>query len=568
MRVFGEVQMQRVMVRWWRPLGLSILLAMFVVVGVRVASADDDDDARRLEESIDRKLDDMRSPIRDSGRDQTDRALDKLSDASDKARDVVSMADELRNKNVSDDHKRLGERHAEAGRAFLDAAQGLARMKSVEVKLRSAEWPRQCEDLDRKLKDAVDRIVDQKDHEGPQKIRQIAEAQAAPVRDGLRAVHAQENDFSSWYSQAERFSYSEGHWSDVRSELSDARNYTRDGWKRLLEDADRGCERVTKWEENHIVTDALRALGDKAKSKDDLRNEMMRQLDEMSRLVSGVERNSSGSEVQSAINGADAIASSIDRMKDLAGTEPGARAIVEKWPEYVRTFKEAANLLIKMKEREYLVDHAHDRCQAAEQELLDLIKDLEDKAPIDQDREEFYDEAKAAADRAAGPIKDKLDAADKYQDEIRGFFEQIRAARADDPKWTEAFKNTTASAQAILDYYKNALADAHKYCDQMTRAGNNPSVAKALRGDCDESTYKGLVQKKATICSTSRACNGSHTCDELVQRKRLNVDCYDARLDVMNTCFRGGDHKHYKALVIDAEKAIGACDELIPKKCK
>jgi hypothetical protein len=224
-------------------MGLAALMAMMVALGVRVAWADDDDDARRLEEAIDRKLDDMRSPIRDAGRDQTDRALDKLSDASDKAREVVSMAGELRNKNVS-------ERHAEAGRAFLEAAQGLARMKNADVKLRSTEWPRQCEELDRKLKDAVDRIVDQKDHEGAQKIRQLAEAQAAPVRDGLRAVHGQESDFSSWTSQAERFSYSDGRWSDVRSELSDARNYTRDGWKKLLEDADRGCERVTKWEEN------------------------------------------------------------------------------------------------------------------------------------------------------------------------------------------------------------------------------------------------------------------------------------------------------------------------------
>ena len=80
--------------------------------------------------------------------------------------------------------------------------------------------------------------------------------------------------------------------------------------------------------------------------------------------------------------------------------------------------------------------------------------------------------------------------------------------------------------------------------------------------------YNSLIATKNSICSGRRACKGDQTCDEVVARKRTNVACYDARLDVMNTCFKGGDHKHHKALVTDAADAIEKCDEWISKKCK
>jgi hypothetical protein len=215
-----------------------------------------------------------------------------------------------------------------------------------------------------------------------------------------------------------------------------------------------------------------------------------------------------------------------------------------------------------------VIDRARDRCQAAEQEILALIKDLEDKAPIDQDREDFYDQCKAAADRSAGAIKEKLAAADKQRDELNDFYRKLVDFRPDANEWKPIATAAQASGLAIVEFYKGALADAHRYCDEMTRADNNPAIAKALRGDCSESTYKGLLATKLSLCSRDRACKGDQTCDEVVARKRLNVECYDARTNIMHTCFNGGDHKHYQALVVDAERSIAKCDEYISKRCK
>jgi uncharacterized protein Yka (UPF0111/DUF47 family) len=559
----------RLVVQWWRSVMVIGLALAMTLMAARAVWADDNEDARRREEAIDRKLGDLRGPLKDAGREQVDRALDRLSDVADKAREVLSLAQELRSaSNVSDDHKRAGEKHGEAAQALLEALKGLRQMKASEVRLRAAELPRRCDELDRKLKDFVDGVVSNKDHEGPQKIRELAAQQATPVRDALAGFRSQDGDFSSWNSQAERFSYSDGRWSDVRSDFHDARNYTRDGWKKLLEDADRGCERVTRWQDNRVVTDALTALGDRARSKDEVRAELGKKLEQLAKLVTGVERNSSTSEIDSAVSTADAVASLVDRLKDVGGTDPAARAIVQRWPEHVRKFKEAAVHFTRMKEREYLIDRARDRCQAAEQELLALIKDLEDKAPIDQDREEFYDRAKEAADRAAEPIRAKLKAADAYQDELRDLNDKVRQFAPEDSEWRPIVKSMSDSALAILEYYRGALRETHRYCDEMTRAGDNPSVGKALRGDCSESTYRSLVGTKKSACERPRACKGNQSCDDLVRGKRMNVECYDARLDLMNTCFRGGDHKHYQALVKDATEAIAKCDDLIPKVCK
>src|SRR4051812_43052907 len=164
------------MQRW----GVAVILG---VIGFgSVARADDNDDAQRTLDAIDSKLGDARGYLRDAGRDQSDRAVERLAGAADKVKEVASMADEVRRRSgASDDKKRLGEKHAEAARAYLEAAQGMARMKQLEVKLAAVGWPRRCEELDRQLKDVIEKLVDQRDHEGPQKIRERAEQQAGPV---------------------------------------------------------------------------------------------------------------------------------------------------------------------------------------------------------------------------------------------------------------------------------------------------------------------------------------------------------------------------------------------------
>ena len=113
------------MKRWRVALILGVI--GFGGFGVsRVVHANDNDDAQRTLDAIDRKLGDARGYLRDAGRDQSDQALDRLSSAADKVKEVVSMAEEVRRRDgASDDKKRMGEKHGEAARAYLEAAQGM-----------------------------------------------------------------------------------------------------------------------------------------------------------------------------------------------------------------------------------------------------------------------------------------------------------------------------------------------------------------------------------------------------------------------------------------------------------
>lgn len=551
----------------WRIVGLGCV-AVCALLAARVGWASDDDDARAVVTRIEERIGAMRGPIHDAGRDQTDRALDKLRDADDKAKEVLSLADQLRGMNTTGDLKQVGVKHAEIAKAYLDAADGLKHMKAAEIRLRAEEVTKRCDDLNSKLKDFVEQIVSQKDHEGAQKIRDFADRQAGPIRESLSSFHGQDNNVSSsWNDQAQRFSASDK-WSDVKSELQDARSSTRDGWKRLLEDADRGCDRIVKWDQNPTVVDGLRKLGDRARSMDDLRTELGRKLETLARLVSDADRKSSDSELRSALSAAEGVSDAVDKIKDVGGTNPASRTIADKWPAIILQFKDQLGHTLKMKDREYLVDRAVDRCHALENELLQLIKDLNDKAPIDQDREPFRNEAKEAAIKAATPIAEKLNAADQYEAELKTLNDQVVQFQPDDPLWRPVAKALRESALGIYEYYKGSLRSAHQTCDAFKDVLRFPAVRQALWGSCDEVKYNGFVTDKNNKCDRDRSCKGNNTnCPDLRLRRDMCNECWQARKAIMDGCFGGGDLRHEKEWN-KAFTSVSKCDdELAKNKC-
>lgn len=328
--------------------------------------ADDQSDYASLMSRIDGLLDSAKGNLSSAKGYQNDYAISYIDKALDNVKDVVSAADEARRKDVSTDDKRKADYHYEAARDFPDSAKAYAQIKGAEIKLKAAEYERTCDELNAKLKDQVERLVNDKDHEGERKIREFAENQARPIRERLNEVRSQDGYISSWHNTAKRFSYDRNKWGDVKSYLYDAADTARDGWKRLLENADRACEKIVKWEDNSIVRDGIRALAEKAKSKDEYINEINRELEQASRSLDSVERDSNESDILAAIRSAEQIENQLSRLKDVRGTHPKANHMTERWPEIVRQFKDRCNVLTKMKLNQFLVDRAQQTCQEAE----------------------------------------------------------------------------------------------------------------------------------------------------------------------------------------------------------
>ncbi len=545
---------------------LSVLFAF-----APAAHAEDAEDAKRALEKIDSLLSDTKGYLADVVREQGDRAIDRLSSAVYKVKEVQSLAEEVKRKSgATDDQKRKGEKYYEAARAFLEAAQGLDRLKRAEIKLYAAQYPRTCEEENSKLKDFIGRLVDQKDHEGPAKLRDFAEKMAQPVREKIKAERSQESDLSSAYSTARRFQFSEDRWSDVQDKMEDSAEYSRDGWKRLMEETDRACEKIVKWEDNPLVRDGIRALGEKAKSKDEYIAEIGKQLEEAARALDGFERDSNDSDAQSAIRNAERIEDLLSRLRDVKGTDPKATRMTEKWPTEARNLREYCRVIGKMKERQYLIDGARAACEQVEKDLLALIKDLMEKEPVDQDRPEFKRQAKEAAARAGQTIAEKLKRAEDMQEELEDFHDKIHGFSPEDSEWKPVARNLIAASLATWDYYKNKLREAHTYCDQMTDPlGKNPAIRQAVWGDCSESQYQSLRDKVHPTCRRERSCKDLGTkddCPEMRRRLQINEECIGARKDVMNTCFKGGDSAHRRE-VEAVERVRDVCAEKIRAVC-
>jgi hypothetical protein len=90
--------------------------------------------------------------------------------------------------------------------------------------------------------------------------------------------------------------------------------------------------------------------------------------------------------------------------------------------------------------------------------------------------------------------------------------------------------------------------------------------ASADTGDCTEEQHRRLQDEVDRACKRPRACKGDMECAELRENLRKSRECYDARKTINDTCFKGGDVGHKKALE-EAQNAINNCLDLIPEKC-
>lgn len=87
-------------------------------------------------------------------------------------------------------------------------------------------------------------------------------------------------------------------------------------------------------------------------------------------------------------------------------------------------------------------------------------------------------------------------------------------------------------------------------------------------GDCKPSQHRWLQDQVNKNCKEGeRSCEQNQDCATLFKNLSKNFKCGDARREVNNTCFRGGDDKHIQAF-LDAVGAAAKCQRIIDQKCR
>jgi hypothetical protein len=87
-------------------------------------------------------------------------------------------------------------------------------------------------------------------------------------------------------------------------------------------------------------------------------------------------------------------------------------------------------------------------------------------------------------------------------------------------------------------------------------------------GDCTEAEHRELKQEVGRACkATSMKCYEQQDCATLIENWLKFQRCIDARLTIMNKCFRGGDKTHQDEIRNYRDGASTCSTIMIQNRC-
>lgn len=452
---------------------LGVWTVVIVCVLSAVVRGDDESDRKRYVEEIDRLLDgiadDLSRVASDSGTGYVDYAIRK----ADEIRDKVSRLSSV--KGSDDKAKRYADYYGRYADSFKEYAKYLRILKEGQRSL--DELPRRCEERAKELLSKMRAYTDNNDPRGIEELPKLAREYGRTGKDAIEVAERKRNEMYQWYDRSDDFSESDGKWSNVRSNLASAGRNVWDYFSPKYEQVKRedGCGNLAKEERNPLVEQELKKLLEGKKGIEGLYTVMDGQLNEMASALNDLEGDSSTSDLDAADRKADELSRNVDQLDRIRGQDSEARRRVEVYRNNLRSYQQASQHLRVLKQAQFIIDRAPEKCGEAERNLDDFIRKYSDRG----------DTAGAklipAKARALGePIKASLTRADeqhKIMDKARG--EALRFDTAEG-RWRDVSSNMKESINAIWDHWKRAWETAHKECDDIAKGEHDKDAVRAL----------------------------------------------------------------------------------------
>ncbi|HSN24997.1 MAG TPA: hypothetical protein VLT45_01895, partial [Kofleriaceae bacterium] len=312
---------------------VGVVLA--VAVGTNLVLANDDSDRRDLLDRIDRKLDAAAQELSNLDRKSDTSDLD---DAQSDMREVEELVNDL--KSVKGDDSTANHVVDAYPDYIHDVRDALAKLRDLKMHQPDAPgYLQQCRALDAAMTAKANATTD--DPDGATALREFARTTGQKGADLLSDAAREWNDLQHDHDDARRFSASEGHWSDVRSNLISDDDAIADSWRDNYDKAKSACEEVVKREHHRDVERELDKLANSSEGRADLRRRIDEQVDALADRINGVESQSDDSSVKAALDNAQQIESLLGKLGDAAGDDREARTIASTWPARVKQLRES-----------------------------------------------------------------------------------------------------------------------------------------------------------------------------------------------------------------------------------
>lgn len=450
----------------------AVVVVGFLCFFAPYLHADDESDRKRYLDEIDGLLDGITSDLDrvpgDSGTGYIDYAARKVDEVKDKARRLYDI------RGSDDRAKRYGEYYPGYADRLKDALTPLRNMKEKQRELDAL--PRLCEDKQRELADKIRRYTDANSPDGIEAIPTLGRDLGRPIKEAVDQADRRKSELESWKDKVRAFSDSDGKWSGVRGELHEAAEGSYAPWKQNWEQAKKNCNDLVKEERNPTVEAALRLLADGEKIRQEIYRELDRQLDDASRAVDDLDRDSNEYDVETAVRAAAAVQAQLDKLTYAKGDDRKANEMVRNWPRYVSALNETLTKTRALKQGQFIVDKAPASCKDSQDRLSEVIKRIVEARDHDQ-REQIS----LVARNLGKSIEEKLKTSDQHHAQMRSYRDAIKGFTISEGMWATLGTNLRESADAIYKYWEDALAAAHRSCDELAKGEGHADVIKARK---------------------------------------------------------------------------------------
>ena len=446
-------------------------MSLAVVVLAGYVAADDESDRRDLLSQIDTKLDAAAHELY---------SFERESDASniDDAQSDVSAVKELvenleRVKGDDSTANRVADNYPDYIDAFHDASEALRALKKHQDT--AAVYVQQCRDLDAAMKATASAAKD--DPDGAAQLLGFARTTGSKGQELMKNSASEWSDVDGERNDAKRFSASEGHWSDVRGNLSSSADAIAQIWRDNWDKAKTACEEVVKSEQHREVKQVLDKLANSRAGRAELRRKIDEQLDALAEYLEDVQSQSDDSRVNAALDSTRQLESLLERLGNAAGDDRDARAIASTWPAWVKQLREALEALKQMKLNQHVADGQADQCMNLEKTLDPWVRQVLD------DREQYPDPEQTIFDYAeqlAGSIRDGLKKGSDLDRQMTDWADKTKRFSQSDGKWSRVSSNLRDSADHVFAYWHAQYDATARACATLARGKDSPKITTAI----------------------------------------------------------------------------------------
>lgn len=218
------------------------------------------------------------------------------------------------------------------------------------------------------------------------------------------------------------------------------------------------------------------AVADRRSDRERLVRDINDKLKRIASDLSGLEGDSSSSDVGYAMRKADEVKRMLGKLKSVQENDSKAKEMAYRWPGYVDKFKESAKNLERLKDKQRSIDKEAGKCRNTDRKLrafVDKFVKANDPAGLKQ--------IPAKARSIGRKVYDKRRDTERLKSQMERWYSYSRRFSESSGNWSYVKDKLHNSAYRIFDHWKRRWENMKRQCENLAKGERHPYVERGLR---------------------------------------------------------------------------------------